>query len=208
MLRLLNLPLLAALLCFALGSASAFAELPLLVLSNKQLTRSVEVPASLVLEDPSGNLTAAEVQQRIDREGTRMDGVPRLGYSASAWWLAFRLDAPVAERLDLMIDRPFLDDIEVWLYGGERADAAGGGRTKPAVAGRTLDAQRLAVGCVAQPDSVLPGEIQRVARNAAGVVLPDGGQCGAVQRQHARHHQPAGAAVGVVVGSDGQFGQP
>src|SRR3989338_4832478 len=81
MLRLLNLPLLAALLCFALGSASAFAELPLLVLSNKQLTRPVEVPASLVLEDPSGNLTAAEVQQRIDREGTRMDGVPRLGRS-------------------------------------------------------------------------------------------------------------------------------
>src|SRR3989344_5842177 len=120
MLRLLNLPLLAALLCFALGSASAFAELPLLVLSNKQLTRPVEVPASLVLEDPSGNLTAAEVQQRIDREGTRMDGVPRLGYSASAWWLAFRLDAPVAERLDLMIDRPFLDDIEVWLYDRER----------------------------------------------------------------------------------------
>jgi len=118
--RLLNLPLLAALLCFALGSAQAFAELPLLVLSSEQLKQPVEVPASLVLEDPSGNLTAAEVQQRIVSEGRRIDGLPRLGYSASAWWLAFRLDAPVAERLDLMIDRPFLDDIEVWLYDRER----------------------------------------------------------------------------------------
>jgi hypothetical protein len=89
MLRLLNLQLLAALLCFALGSASAFAELPLLVLSSEQLKQPVEVPASLVLEDPSGNLTAAEVQQRIASEGKRVDGVPRLGYSASAWWLAF-----------------------------------------------------------------------------------------------------------------------
>ncbi|MDP2744904.1 EAL domain-containing protein [Pseudomonas sp.] len=120
MLRLLNLPLLAALLCFALGSVSAHAELPLLVLSSEQLKQPVEVPASLVLEDPSGNLTAGEVQQRIASEGKRIDGVPRLGYSASAWWLAFRLDAPVAERLDLIIDRPFLDDIEVWLYDRER----------------------------------------------------------------------------------------
>ncbi|WP_445940207.1 EAL domain-containing protein [Pseudomonas sp.] len=120
MLRLLNLPLLAALLCFALGGASAFAELPLLVLNSEQLKQPVEVPASLVLEDPSGNLTAAEVQQRIASQGKRVDGVPRLGYSASAWWLAFRLDAPVAERLDLMIDRPFLDDIELWLYDRER----------------------------------------------------------------------------------------
>src|SRR3989344_9237064 len=107
MLRLLNLPLLAALLCFALGSASAFAELPLLVLSNKQLTRPVEVPASLVLEDPSGNLTAAEVQQRIDREGTRMDGVPRLGYSASAWWLAFGLVPPGPNPSTWITDGPF-----------------------------------------------------------------------------------------------------
>ncbi|MBU2156009.1 MAG: diguanylate cyclase, partial [Gammaproteobacteria bacterium] len=120
MLHLLNLPLLAALLCFALGSASAFAELPLLVLNSEQLKQPVEVPASLVLEDPSGNLTAAEVQQRIASVGKRIDGVPRLGYSASAWWLAFRLDAPVAERLDLMIDQPFLDDIELWLYDRER----------------------------------------------------------------------------------------
>src|SRR3989338_9785486 len=95
--RLRNLPLLAALLCFALGSAQAFAELPLLVLSSEQLKQPVEVPASLVLEDPSGNLTAAEVQQRIVKIGRRIDGVPRLGDSTSAWWLAFRLDAPVAE---------------------------------------------------------------------------------------------------------------
>ncbi|WP_339904541.1 EAL domain-containing protein [Pseudomonas guineae] len=120
MFRLSNLPLLALLLGFLLGSVPVYADVPLLVLTNEQLKQPVDVPASLVLEDPSGNLTAAEVHERIAVEGKRIDGAPRLGYSASAWWLAFRLDAPVAERLDLIIDRPFLDDIEVWLYDRER----------------------------------------------------------------------------------------
>lgn len=120
MFRLFNLPLLVLLLGCVLGSVSVHADVPLLVLSNEQLKQPVDVPASLVLEDPSGYLTAAEVYQRIAGEGKPVDGVPRLGYSASAWWLAFRLDAPVAERLDLIIDRPFLDDIEVWLYDRER----------------------------------------------------------------------------------------
>lgn len=120
MLRLLNLCLLAVMLGVTLGSAPVYAELPLLVLSSEQLKQPVDVSASLLLEDPSGNLTAAEVQQHIAIEGKRIDGTPHMGYSASAWWLAFRLEAPVAARLNLIIGHPFLDDLEVWLYDRER----------------------------------------------------------------------------------------
>ncbi len=56
--RLSNLPLLVLLLAFVVGSAPAWAEVPTLVLSHEQLKEPVDVPASLVLEDPSGDLTA------------------------------------------------------------------------------------------------------------------------------------------------------
>lgn len=119
MLRRFNLPILLVLLSLVLGSGVVHAALPMMTLQAEQLVQPVDVPASLVLEDPSGNLTAGEVQQLIEQQGQLVRGVPRIGYSASAWWVAFRLDAPVAERLDLIIDRPFLDDIEVWLYDRE-----------------------------------------------------------------------------------------
>ncbi len=119
MLRRFNLPFLLVLLSLVLGSGVVHAALPMMTLQAEQLVQPVDVPASLVLEDPSGNLTAGEVQQLIEQQGQLVRGVPRIGYSASAWWVAFRLDAPVAERLDLIIDRPFLDDIEVWLYDRE-----------------------------------------------------------------------------------------
>jgi diguanylate cyclase (GGDEF)-like protein len=118
--RLLTLPLLTLLLTALLSGAAAHAEVPLLTVDNAQLKQPVNVPASVVLEDASGNLTAAEVYERIAHEGHQVQGVPRMGYSASAWWLAFRLQAPLAERLDLIIDRAYLDDIEVWLYDRER----------------------------------------------------------------------------------------
>jgi hypothetical protein len=118
--RLLTLPLLTLLLTALLSGAVARAEVPLLTVDNAQLTQPVNVPASVVLEDASGNLTAAEVYERIAHEGHPVQGVPRMGYSTSAWWLAFRLQAPRAERLDLIIDRAYLDDIEVWLYDSER----------------------------------------------------------------------------------------
>lgn len=118
--RLLTFPLLTLLLTALLSGTAARAELPLLTVNNAQLSQPVNVPASVLLEDPSGNLTAAEVYQRIARDGRPVQGVPRMGYSASAWWLAFRLQAPQAGHLDLIIDRAFLDDIEVWLYDRER----------------------------------------------------------------------------------------
>ncbi len=58
MLQLFNLPLRVLLLGFVLGSAPVWADVPTLVLSHEQLKEPVDVPASLVLEDPSGDLTA------------------------------------------------------------------------------------------------------------------------------------------------------
>lgn len=120
MLYMLHLPLLVLLLGLCMGSTVARAEMPTVVLSSAQLQQPVDVNASLLLEDPSANLTAAEVLQLIERQGQPVTGMPRMGYSDSAWWMAFRLDAPAAKRLDLIIDRPSLDDIEVWLYDRER----------------------------------------------------------------------------------------
>ena len=120
MLHLFHLPLRVLLLGLILSSSVVRAEVPLLVLSSDQLQQPVDVPASLLLEDPSANLTAAEVLLLIERQGQPISGAPRMGYSDSAWWMAFRLDAPAAKRLDLIIDRPSLDDIEVWLYDRER----------------------------------------------------------------------------------------
>lgn len=113
MLRLFKFPLLVLLL--GLGGP-VLADLPVLQLSAEQLAQPVEVPASQLLEDPGASLTAGEVLALIEQQGQLVQGTPRMGYSASAWWLAFRLEAPPAERLSLIINRPFLDDIEVWLY--------------------------------------------------------------------------------------------
>jgi hypothetical protein len=108
------------LLLLGLNSAAVTAGLPVLVLNNEQLQQPVAVPALRVLQDARAELTASEVLPRIATQGELVQGIPQLGYSASAWWLAFELDAPAAERLLLIIDRPALDDIEVWLYSRDR----------------------------------------------------------------------------------------
>ena len=68
MLRRFNLPFLLMLLSLGLGSGAVHAALPMMTLKAEQLVQPVEVPASLVLEDPSGNLTAGEVQQLIEQQ--------------------------------------------------------------------------------------------------------------------------------------------
>jgi diguanylate cyclase (GGDEF)-like protein/PAS domain S-box-containing protein len=115
-----HVPLLILLLGLLLGGVPAYAGLPSLVLNNQQLQQPVAVPALRVLEDAGAELTASEVLPRIATQGKLVRGVPQLGYSASVWWLAFELNAPVAERLLLIVDRPMLDDIEVWLYTRDR----------------------------------------------------------------------------------------
>ncbi len=99
-----------------LCSSHALAALPLLTVSAEQLEKPLAVPASLVLEDPGATLTAGEVLEQIGTQGLRVEGTPRMGYTASAWWLAFELQAPAASKLNLIIAHPFLDDLEVWLY--------------------------------------------------------------------------------------------
>jgi diguanylate cyclase (GGDEF)-like protein/PAS domain S-box-containing protein len=99
-----------------LFSSQVLAAWPLMSLSAEQLAKPVDVPASLLIEDPSANLTASEVLELIGAQGQRVEGTPRMGYSASAWWVAFQLQAPAASKLNLIIAHPFLDDLEVWLY--------------------------------------------------------------------------------------------
>jgi diguanylate cyclase (GGDEF)-like protein/PAS domain S-box-containing protein len=110
---------LMVLLCLSCTlAARAAGELPLLQLSAADLARPVAVERSLLLEDPSGQLSAAEVLQRIASEGQPVQGSARIGYSRSAWWLAVQLQAPAAERLQLIVGQTFLDDLEVWLFAG------------------------------------------------------------------------------------------
>ena len=94
--------------------------LPLLKLSAAELASPVSIEHSLLLEDPSGQLSASEVLQRIAREGQPVEGTARIGYTRSVWWLAVQLQAPPAERLQLIIGQTFLDDLEVWLFDGEQ----------------------------------------------------------------------------------------
>lgn len=104
------------LLCLAcVVPAWASSALPLLTLSAADLAEPVNIERSLLLEDPSGQLTASEVLQRISEQGREVQGTARIGYTRSAWWLAVQLQTPPAERLQLIIGQTFLDDLEIWV---------------------------------------------------------------------------------------------
>ncbi|WP_061238329.1 EAL domain-containing protein [Ectopseudomonas composti] len=108
------------LLCLACAlPAWAAGALPLLKLGAADLAEPVSIERSLVLEDPSGQLTASEVLQRIREQGHEVQGTARIGYTRSAWWLAVQLQTPPAERLQLIIGQTFLDDLEIWLFDGD-----------------------------------------------------------------------------------------
>jgi len=116
-------PLRSLILLFCLACAlPAWAgnTLPLLKLSAADLARPVSIDHSLLLEDPSGQLSASEVLQRIEQQGRQIQGAVRIGYTRSAWWLAVQLQAPAAERLQLIIGQAFLDDLEIWMFDGEQ----------------------------------------------------------------------------------------
>jgi diguanylate cyclase (GGDEF)-like protein len=111
---------LIALLCLAFALTTRASDaLPLLQLSAADLASPVSIEHSLLLEDPSAQLTASEVLQRIASEGHAVQGTARIGYSRSAWWLALRIQTPPAERMQLIIGQTFLDDLEVWLFEGD-----------------------------------------------------------------------------------------
>ncbi|OEC33158.1 diguanylate cyclase (GGDEF) domain-containing protein [Pseudomonas cuatrocienegasensis] len=100
------------------GMQAPATTLPSLTLSAEQLQQPRPIEHSLLLEDPSGTLTATEVLQALPARGVLHSGIPRLGYSTSAWWAAVQLQLPALQRLSLLIDHPFLDDLQVWVFDG------------------------------------------------------------------------------------------
>lgn len=102
------------------GAQAMAAPVPILTLSAEQLQQPTPIERSLLLEDRSGDLTPADALQHLPERGVLHQGVPRLGYSGSAWWAAVQLDMPAGQHLNLLIDHPFLDDLQVWLDDGSR----------------------------------------------------------------------------------------
>src|SRR3989338_962463 len=109
-------------LCLGCGllSGTALAQLPLLALGPDSLEQPVEVERSLLLEDPRGALSPEQALQGLERRGIPHQGSPRLGYSDSTWWVGFALQTASDSPLRLIIDHPFLEQIELWLYDGDR----------------------------------------------------------------------------------------
>lgn len=82
----------------------------------------------VVFEDPAGNLTLADVQQRgaeFRPSVTRPDAAINFGYSPSAWWLrvGFAADAAASRDWLLEVAFPTLDSVEYFGPGGERLSA-------------------------------------------------------------------------------------
>lgn len=115
--RLHSLMLLLCLACALTAQAST--RLPHLQLNSADLTAPVSISRSLLLEDATAQLDASKALERLIEEGELVSGTPQVGYSHSAWWLAVEVQAPAGEHLQLLVDSPFLNDIEVWLFGAD-----------------------------------------------------------------------------------------
>lgn len=81
-------------------------------------------PEIAILEDPGGRLSLAEVQARAaDFRPSRLpaDAAINFGYSSSAWWLRFTIDAEAAVPRDWLLEVAFptLDSVEFFGPGGE-----------------------------------------------------------------------------------------
>ena len=112
--------LLLSLLLLAFSVVVPAATLPMQTMTAEQLVKPVDIKQVLVLEDRNSALTANEALNQIRSQGKLVAGTPRLGYSDSAWWVAFELNAPPAMQLEMIIDQAFTDDIELWLYDRDR----------------------------------------------------------------------------------------
>lgn len=81
-----------------------------------------------VLEDPGGRLSLAEVQGRgaeFRPSGLAGDAAINFGYSSSAWWLRFEIEASPAVSRNWMLEVAFptLDRVDYFGPGGERLSA-------------------------------------------------------------------------------------
>jgi len=81
-----------------------------------------------VLEDPGGRLSLADVQRRgADFRASPLPGKAEInfGYSSSAWWLRFDIEAAPAVRRDWLLEVAFptLDSVEYFGPAGEHLTA-------------------------------------------------------------------------------------
>jgi diguanylate cyclase (GGDEF)-like protein/PAS domain S-box-containing protein len=104
------------LLGLCLLASSAWAGLPNLQLDPQKLQQPVPVERLQLLEDPSASLSAAQALEQLQLRGQASTSTPRLGYSASPWWLGFSLQVSSPEPLFLVLDNPYVDDIQLWLF--------------------------------------------------------------------------------------------
>lgn len=111
--RLQTTALLLLSLCLLAGSA--WAGLPNLQLDQQKLQQPVAVEQLQLLEDPSASLDAVQALQQMQLHGQTNSGAPHLGYSASSWWLGVNLQLSSPESLFLVLDNPYMDDIQLWV---------------------------------------------------------------------------------------------
>lgn len=81
-----------------------------------------------VLEDPSGGLSLADVQRRATEfipSKLPADAAINFGYSSSAWWLRFTIDADAAAPRDWLLEVAFptLDRVDYFGPEGEHLNA-------------------------------------------------------------------------------------
>lgn len=122
---LLRTPSSWLLICLCLLAGQSLAALPSIQASAQTLQHPLPLQHTQLLEDPDASLSAEQAFAQLLEHGRLSDGNPLLGYSGSAWWIGFALDTSSAERLSLIIDNPFIDDLQLWVMVNDRLVPAG-----------------------------------------------------------------------------------
>ncbi len=125
MLQLLRTPSSWLLICLCLLAGQSLAALPSIQANPQQLQQPVLLQQTQLLEDPHASLGPQQAFEQLLEHGRLSDGSPRLGYSGSVWWIGFAIDKTSAERLSLIIDNPFIDDIQLWIMVNDQLQPAG-----------------------------------------------------------------------------------
>ena len=109
-----------SLLGLCLLASSTCAALPSLQLDAHSLQQPIPIERSLLLEDPNHSLNASQALEQLLEHGQLSTSSPHLGYSASNWWLGFNLQVSSPEPLFLVLDNPYVDDIQLWLLSHDQ----------------------------------------------------------------------------------------
>ncbi|VXC85627.1 Diguanylate cyclase (GGDEF) domain-containing protein [Pseudomonas sp. 8Z] len=97
----------------------AEAQLPLIQPTHDALSSPFSLNHRLLLEDPDGQLDAAQALDALLQQGKAITGSAHIGYSSSTWWHALRLQLPAGESVKLILATPLLDSAQVWLLSNE-----------------------------------------------------------------------------------------